>query len=112
VLPRIFGPARISFDSETVNTVVFRAFVAAGSPALVATSLTDDGGWTAHDESGRRIATRRAEGPFLAFLLPPGEHGVVLRYVSPGFREGALLSVATLCAAAIALAVSRRRRAA
>jgi hypothetical protein len=112
VMPRIFGPARISFDSETVNTVAFRASVAAGSPALVETSLTDDGGWTACDESGRRIATRRAEGPFLALLLPPGKHGIVLRYVSPGFREGALLSVATLVAAAIALAVSRRRRAA
>jgi hypothetical protein len=112
VMPRIFGPARISAYSETVNAVAFRASVAGVSPALVETSLIDDGGWTAVDEAGQRIAARRAQGPFLALLLPPGDHAVGLRYVSPGFREGALLSVATLGAAAIALAVSRRRRAA
>jgi hypothetical protein len=124
VLPRVFAPAWldaaggrengravISAYSETVNRAAFRASVAAGMPALVVASLTDDGGWTAREgKSGRRIATLRANGPFLALSLPPGEHRVLLEYSSPGFREGALLSAATLVAIAIAVVASRRRR--
>jgi hypothetical protein len=124
VLPRVFAPAWldavgsrengravISAYSETVNRVGFHASVAAGMPALVVASLTDDGGWTARDgEDGRRIATLRAKGPFLALPLPPGEHRVLLEYSSPGFREGALVSAATLVAMAIAVAAWRRRR--
>jgi hypothetical protein len=125
VWPRVFAPARldaagrangraaISAYSETVDTAAFRASVAAGTPALVVTSLTDDGGWTAREgKGGRRMATLRANGPFLALLLSPGEHRVLLEYSSPGFREGVLLSAATLLAAAIALVASRRRRSA
>lgn len=126
VMPRVFAPAwlddaggrangraAISAYSETVDTVAFRASVAAGTPALVVTSLSDDGGWTARDgKGGRRIATLRANGPFLALSLPSGEHRVLLEYSSPGFREGALVSAATLAAMAILIAVaaSRRRR--
>jgi hypothetical protein len=113
VIPRISGPAAISAYSETVNTVSFRASVAAGAPALVATSLTDDGGWTALEgKAGPRIPTLRAPGggPFLALSLPPGDHRVRLEYSPPGFRVGALVSAATLAAAAILLVVSRRRR--
>ena len=113
VMPRVSGPAAISAYSETVNTVAFRASVAAGAPALVATSLADDGGWTAREgHAGPRIATLRTPGggPFLALSLSPGDHRVVLEYSPPGFRAGMLLSVATLVAAAVALFVAWRRR--
>ncbi len=116
VMSRVFtsgnASAAISAYAETVNTVTFRAAVPAGSSALVSTSLTDDGGWTARDASGRRIETQRTPGggPFVALSLPPGEHRVLLRYSPRGFRAGALLSGVTLVAAAIALAASRRRR--
>jgi hypothetical protein len=108
---RTNGRASISAYSETVDTAVFRASVDPGPPALVLTSLFDDGGWTAREgEGGRRIPALRGNGPFLALLLPPGAHRVVLEYSSPGFREGALLSGVTLVAAAIALVAMRRRR--
>jgi hypothetical protein len=116
VRPRVYasgnGPAAISDYSEAVNTVAFRAAVPVGAPALVATSLTDDGGWSARDDSGRHIekVRTRGGGPFLTLSLPAGEHRVLLEYSPPGFRGGALVSGATLVAAAIALVVSRRRR--
>lgn len=113
VMPRVSGPAAISAYTETVNTVSFRASVPAAAPALVATSLADDGGWIARDgASGERLPTIRTagDGPFLALSLPPGDHRVLLEYLPPGFRAGALASAATLAAVAILLVVSRRRR--
>jgi hypothetical protein len=111
VMPRVVGPAAISEYVETADTVSFRASVPGGAAAPVVASLANDGGWTARDEAGRRIPTRRANGPFLGLLLPPGDHRVHLRYVAPGFREGAMLSGATLVAAAGLLLLSRRKTA-
>ena len=113
VMPRVSGPAAISAYTETVNTVSFRASVPAAAPALVATSLADDGGWIARDgAAGERLPTIRTArgGPFLALSLPPGDHRVLLEYLPPGFRAGALASAATLAAVAILLVVSRRGR--
>ena len=116
VMPRVYssgneGPAAISEYSETTDTAAFRASVPAGAAAPLIASLANDGGWTARDEAGRRIPTRRANGPFLGLALPPGDHRVLLRYVAPGFREGALLSGASLLAAAVLVAISRRKTA-
>ena len=111
VMPRVVGPAAISEYSETADTVSFRASAPGGAAAPLVASLANDGGWTARDEAGRPIPTRRAHGPFLGLLLPPGDHRVHLRYVAPGFREGALLSGATLIAAAMLLLLSRRKTA-
>ena len=92
VMPRVYpsgnekGPAAISEYSETVNTVAFRVTVPAGSPALVATSLTNDGGWTASDEGGRRRPNLR-HAPFLALSLPPGEHGSSSGICRPAFAR-------------------------
>jgi hypothetical protein len=115
VMPRVSSPAAISAYTETVNAVSFGAAVVAGAPALIATSLADDGGWTAREGlAGPRLPTLRTPegGPFLALLLPPGDHRVFLEYSPPGFRAGALASAGTLAAAAILFVVSRRRRAA
>ena len=102
------GSTAISRYRETANTVRFHASVVAAGSALLATSFADDGGWTAR-AGPADVSLGRANGPFLALLLPPGEHDVVLRYVAPGFRLGAAISLAAL--AACALAVVARRRA-
>ena len=101
------GRAAISRYRETANTVRFHASVAAGGPALVATSIVDDGGWTARGR-GDGVALGRVNGPFLALLIPPGERDVVLRYTAPGFRLGATISLVALLAFAVALAAGRR----
>jgi hypothetical protein len=102
------GRAVVSEYFESGNSVAFRASVGAGQPSLLVTSLTDDGGWTAEDD-GRRIAAGRANGPFLALLLRPGEHAVRMKYSPPGFREGVWISLAGLVALSISLAAVRRR---
>lgn len=101
------GSAAISRYRETANTVRFHASVAAGRPALVATSIVDDGGWSARGR-GDDLTLGRVNGPFLALLLPPGERDVELRYTAPGFRLGATVSLVALLAFALMLAAGRR----
>jgi len=101
------GSTAISLYRETANTVRFHASVVAAGSALLATSLTDDGGWTGR--AGRtEVSLGRANGPFLALVLPPGEHDVVLRYTAPGFRLGAAISLAGLVVCAFAVVAARR----
>jgi hypothetical protein len=109
-VPGANGTAAVSGYRESDNSVRFHAAVALGRPALLATSLADDGGWAARGD-GSKISLGRANGPFLALVLPPGEHDVVLRYTAPGFRLGATISVAGLLAFAIAIAAGRRAHA-
>jgi hypothetical protein len=66
-----------------------------GREVVVVTSLLQDGGWSAGTDSGRSLPVALANGPFLAFSVPPGEHRVRLRYATPGFASGAAVSAAT-----------------
>lgn len=104
------GNAAVSRYTESANTVRFHASVAAAGPALLATSIVDDGGWTARGGAGPDVSIGRANGPFLALLLPPGEHDVRLQYSAPGFREGAAVSLAALVGVAVILWSRRRSR--
>jgi hypothetical protein len=63
---------------------------------LLIASLLHDGGWRAHDERGRRLATALANGPFLAIRVPADASRVRLTYAPPGFRTGSVVSLATL----------------
>ncbi|MDQ5856796.1 MAG: YfhO family protein, partial [Acidobacteriota bacterium] len=105
------GSAAVSRYRESANAVRFHAAVPDGRPALIATSIVDDGGWGARGEARATVSVGRANGPFLALVLPPGEHDVVLRYTAPGFRLGASVSVVALVALAVALAAGRRSHA-
>ena len=105
------GAAEISDYRESTNRASFRAHAGAEG-AWVLLSLVQDGGWSARDGSGRDVPVRRANGPFLAVRLPPGEHAVALRYASPGFGMGTTISTATagLVISGIAAAFLVRRR--
>ncbi|HSP93407.1 MAG TPA: hypothetical protein VLU06_02565, partial [Thermoanaerobaculia bacterium] len=101
------GPARITEYRESTNEASFRASVSDGTAgAFLVASLTQDGGWSARDETGRRIEATLANGPFLALRVPSGDHLVFLRYSPPGFRIGAGMSAACL----LVLAVGSSRR--
>jgi hypothetical protein len=91
------GRAEITEYSESTNGASFRARVPveSGAAVLVA-SLTQDGGWSARDEAGRRIDTTLANGPFLALRVPSGDHLVHLKYSPPGFRIGVWISAVCL----------------
>ena len=93
---------------ETTNSVSFRV---RGGPAdtILVTSLVQDGGWRARREGGGAIATGRANGPFLALQVPPGQHRLRLDYTPPGFRLGAWISVAALALSGFLLAAAGRR---
>jgi hypothetical protein len=102
------GQARITEYRESTNEASFRARVSGGSAgAFLVASLTQDGGWSASDESGGRIDATLANGPFLALRVPSGDHLVFLRYSPPGFRAGA----GTTAACLLILAVGSSRRA-
>jgi hypothetical protein len=94
--------------TESTNRASFVARVApGGGEAVVVASLVQDGGWSARDESGNRLRTLRANGPFLAIVLPEGERRVRLEYRPPGFLPGVGVSIATIC---LLLALGLRRR--
>ena len=103
------GRAVVSGYSESANRIRFEASVAAPGPAILVTSLVDDGGWTARTEAGSKVSLGRANGPFLALLLEPGRHVLRLRYTAPGFRAGSAVSLAALLAVGLVLVLRRKR---
>ena len=106
------GRAEISEYRETNNSAVFRARVAEG-PAYVVLSIVQDGGWSAALEGGAPLELLRANGPFLALKLPPGDSRIRLRYRPPGSAAGALVGLTgagLLCVSGIVAARRRRPR--
>ena len=102
------GPVRVSGYAEATNSAAFRSDASSGG-ALVVASLVQDGGWTARDESGP-LPTARANGPFLAIMVPGGRHRIRLSYAPPGARAGAIVSLATIGLVLAAAALGRRSR--
>jgi hypothetical protein len=103
------GKAEIADYAESTNAISFRARVAEG-PACIVLSVVQDGGWSARDETGAKVPVFRANGPFFAVALMPGEHTVRLTYWPPGFIAGSMISAATAVILAVAALVARRRR--
>jgi len=96
------APVEIWDYRESTNAAGFRARVADGpTDGVVVMSLVQDGGWSAREESGRAVPLLRANGPFLALALTPGEHRILLRYSPPGFRAGSLISTASAASLAV-----------
>lgn len=95
-------------ESENRATFTSRASV----PVVLVASLIQDGGWRARDETGRRLPTTLANGPFLALTVGPGEHRIVLDYTPPGWRAGVAVSLLTAAGLLVAALRSGRRRAA
>jgi hypothetical protein len=103
------GVGEIDRYAESTNTIAFRARVASG-PAYVLLSVVQDGGWSARDGRGAQLEVRHANGPFMAVIVPAGEHSVTLTYRPPGFRVGAAIALAAAVAlTGLALAEPRRR---
>jgi len=101
------GRAEITGYEESTNAIAFRARVD-GGPAAIVLSVVQDGGWSARDGNGAKVELRRANGPFFAVVLPPGDHAVRLTYRPPGFSAGAAASLA-VAAGLLAVAVGARR---
>ena len=57
------------------------------------TSIPYDQGWTV-EVDGKKVQTEKAGDTFLALRLGAGHHEVKMRYVSPGFKTGLLISAA------------------
>ena len=55
-------------------------------------SIPYDKGWTVKVD-GKKVKTKALGGAFLTIQIPKGKHKVSLTYVSPGVKEGAVLSL-------------------
>jgi hypothetical protein len=75
---------------------------------VVADALVRDG-WVA-EVDGDEADLVRGNHAFGAVAVPAGHHTVVLRYVVPGLRTGAFVSVASLVVAVLLVLVPRLRR--
>jgi hypothetical protein len=102
------GAAEIGDYGQETNAFSFTARVASEG-AWVVLSFVQDGGWSARDAAGRRLALHRANGPFLALRLPHGSHRVRLTYRPPGLAAGGAVSACALLAV-VGFGLVRARR--
>ena len=100
--------ARFYSDAAEVSVVAlkadaYRLKIRAAQHALIASSVADYPGWTA---GPYRVFA--ANGPFIAFLVPPGEHDVEVRYRPRSFSWSVI--VAAIATAFVLWQTRRARR--
>ena len=70
-------------------------------------SIADEDGWTLYVD-GKKTDSETFGGAFISTYLTEGTHEFELRYKSPGFLTGAVISAVVLFAAT--MAVRRKRK--
>jgi hypothetical protein len=100
--------ARPRFYSDSAEVTIVRASadayrlrIRANQHALVASSVTNAPGWTAGP-----FRVFDADGPFVAFMVPPGDHVLDVRYRPRSFYAMVPLSLLTI----VGLAIFGRRK--
>ena len=72
-------------------------------------SIPYDKGWTVKID-GKKVKTKALGKAFLTVKVPEGKHKVSLTYVSSGFKEGAILSVAGFVIFILIILFSQRKK--
>ena len=72
-------------------------------------SIPYDKGWTVKID-GKKVKTKALGKAFLTVKVPEGKHKVSLTYVSVGFKEGAILSIAGFVVFILIMAFFRRKK--
>ena len=72
-------------------------------------SIPYDKGWTVKID-GKKVKTKALGKAFLTVKAPEGKHKVSLTYVSVGFKEGAILSIAGFVVFILIMAFFRRKK--
>lgn len=91
---------RFFSDNAEVTVEGNRVRVKSTRHALVKSSIASFPGWRAS------VPLFEADGPFLAFMVPPGEHVIDVEYRPPSFEHSLILAAI----ATVALLVRMRRR--
>ncbi|HEX2252181.1 MAG TPA: hypothetical protein VHQ65_02810 [Thermoanaerobaculia bacterium] len=107
--PPVAGAQGGRVEIEEVTANGFRLRVAAPAPLVVASSVSHAPGWRVRRE-GQPAPALRAQGAFLAFAVPAGEHRVEVEYAPASWRWGLVLCGLGLVAVAVLAVRGRRRR--
>lgn len=90
---------------ERASDDAYRLRIHAKQHALIASSITSYPGWRGS------VKLFEANGPFLAFMVPPGEHVIDVAYRPRSFYVSAIVSLITIAALATGPVLWKRRRA-
>jgi hypothetical protein len=102
------GSARIAVETYRPEALALK--IGADREALVGTSLPLWPGWTV-EVDGVPTSVVPFNHAFVGFRVAAGSHRAVVRYFPKGVRDGLAVSLATLAALVVGLAVANRRRA-
>ena len=69
--------------------------VSTTSDTILFTAVPYSTGWHVYSD-GIELETLNVDGGFLGVVLPSGEHYLTYQYTSPGFKLGALMTLAGL----------------
>ncbi|MEO8381711.1 MAG: hypothetical protein ABI779_18765 [Acidobacteriota bacterium] len=104
--------ARPRFYSDSAEVSIVRASgdayqmrIRARQHALISSSVMNEPGWTAG-----RFRVFDGDGPFVAFMVPPGEHEVEVRYRPRSFYAMVPLSLLTLAGLLVAARIRKKRK--
>jgi hypothetical protein len=94
-----------AIDITRVSDTEYRLHIRARQHALIASSITNYPGWTA---GAFRVFEH--DGPFVAFMVPPGEHDVTVKYRPRSFYWPLIPSALATAFVLVGTLRSRRRR--
>lgn len=88
------------FEVDEFRDGYFRGTVDAGKGQILFLSIPYEEGWTVWVD-GMEVEPKTVLNAFMAIELPEGNHTVELRFVSEGFYQGLLITIASLLALAL-----------
>ena len=98
-----------TLQNISIDNNIIKGDITVSDKKLLNMTVPYSSGWTIYVD-GKKVPSYKTNGMFIGTYLEKGHHNIELRYTTPGFKLGCIISILSIILLIISLQIRRRYR--